>query len=117
MIRRGLPYGKAFDPQHPHDWIKRGLLGYFIMASLSDQFEFVLKEWMSAGSFSGRLRSSDVDPFFPFTEGPQIFALPTAENPTFTLKIKTPLLTCREMMYLFLPSITALRFLSSLPGA
>ena len=117
MIRRGIAYGRAFDPQHPHDMVERGLLGYFIMASLADQFEFVLKEWMSGGGFSGRLRSDAEDPFFPFSEGkPNDFPIPSAENPTRTLKRMPRFVTCRAIMYLFLPSLTALRHISTLGG-
>jgi deferrochelatase/peroxidase EfeB len=118
ILRRGLPYGRAFDPEHPHDGVERGLLGYFIMASLADQFEFVLKEWMSGGSFSGRLRANAVDPFFPFADDlPYTFSAPSAEDPALTLKPGRPFVRCRELMYLFLPSLTALRYLSRMPGA
>ncbi|MBI4519235.1 MAG: peroxidase, partial [Gemmatimonadetes bacterium] len=30
IIRRGMPYGPAFDPKQPNDGIERGLFGYFI---------------------------------------------------------------------------------------
>ena len=34
MIRRGMPYGPVYDPAQPYDGIERGLLGYFINASI-----------------------------------------------------------------------------------
>ena len=37
MIRRGMPYGPVYDPTQPYDGIERGLLGYFINASIENQ--------------------------------------------------------------------------------
>jgi deferrochelatase/peroxidase EfeB len=117
MIRRGIAYGRAFDPQHPCDMVERGLLGYFIMASLADQFEFVLKESMSGGGFSERLRSDVADPFFPFPEGkPHDFPIPGAEASNRTLEQMPPFVRCRAIKYLFLPSLTALRHIAGLVG-
>ena len=49
LIRRGMPYGPAYDPNVPYDGIERGLLGYFINSYIENQYEFVLKEWMRSG--------------------------------------------------------------------
>jgi deferrochelatase/peroxidase EfeB len=38
IIRRGLPYGAAFDPANPHDGVERGLVGSFICGDLEMQF-------------------------------------------------------------------------------
>src|SRR5207237_5900341 len=37
IVRRGMPYGPAYDPAHPNDGIERGLLGLIINANLEDQ--------------------------------------------------------------------------------
>ncbi|QND85669.1 Dye-decolorizing peroxidase [Chromobacterium vaccinii] len=44
IVRRAMPYGPAYDPAQP-DQQKRGLIGYFINASLSNQFEFLTSQW------------------------------------------------------------------------
>jgi deferrochelatase/peroxidase EfeB len=56
LIRRGLPYGPAYDPLRPHDGIGRGLLGYFINSSIENQYEFVLGHWVNDSEFAGTVR-------------------------------------------------------------
>ena len=56
MIRRGMPYGPIYDPTKPNDGIERGLLGYFINASIENQFEFVLRRWVNDAEFAGAVR-------------------------------------------------------------
>ena len=58
LIRRGMPYGPAYDPSVPYDGVERGLLGYFVNSYIENQYEFVLKEWAEAGEFAGRVRLS-----------------------------------------------------------
>ena len=48
LIRRGMPYGPAYDPSHKRDGNPRGLLGLFLCANLKDQFEAVMSRWISA---------------------------------------------------------------------
>src|SRR6185295_3089310 len=43
IVRRGMPYGPPYDPAHP-DAEPRGLIGYFINASLTNQFEFLTSQ-------------------------------------------------------------------------
>ena len=52
IVRRGLPYGPAYDARHPDDGIERGLLGLFIGVSLKDQFEFLMSDWANKGAFA-----------------------------------------------------------------
>jgi hypothetical protein len=52
VVRRGMPYGPAFDPARPRDGVERGLLGVFINVSLKDQFEFLMREWVNDGTFA-----------------------------------------------------------------
>lgn len=44
ILRRAMPYGTAYNPEAP-DTEQRGLVGYFINASIQNQFEFLTKEW------------------------------------------------------------------------
>ena len=45
LMRRGMPYGPAWDGTPASAGIPRGLLGLFFCASLEDQFEHLLGEW------------------------------------------------------------------------
>ena len=54
MIRRGMPYGPIYDPTKPYDGIERGLLGYFINASIGNQYEFVLSRWVNDANLPER---------------------------------------------------------------
>jgi hypothetical protein len=56
VFRRGSPYGPAYIPGQPDDSIERGLLGYFINASIENQYEFVLKQWVNDAEFVGAVR-------------------------------------------------------------
>ena len=45
LMRRGMPYGPAYDGAPESATVARGLLGLFFCASLEDQFEHLLGEW------------------------------------------------------------------------
>jgi len=81
VIRRGMPYGPAYLPGAPDDGIERGLLGYIINASIENQFELVMREWLDGYEFVGASRlnpkskdllvSRDSDPAKSVFEIPQ----------------------------------------------
>ena len=116
LIRRGMPYGPKYDPAQPHDGIERGLLGYFIMSYIENQYEFVLKEWGEAGEFAGRIRlnpkSKDVmignhDP------AQSLFEIPQAGAPPLKLTGFASFITTKAVAYCFLPSITAIKWIAA----
>ncbi len=118
LIRRGLPYGPNFDPKQPYDGIERGLMGYFIVSDIEDQYEFVLKEWVNGAAFAGQMRLD------PKSKDPMIGAQDPAESifvipqPNGAAPIKvtgfSTFVTTKAAAYCFLPSITALKFISNL---
>jgi deferrochelatase/peroxidase EfeB len=118
LIRRGMPYGPVYDPMKPYDGIERGLLGYFINSSIENQYEFVLGHWVNDSEFAGavRLNPKSKDPMIG-TQDPaeSIFVIPQADGAApikitgFSTFIKT-----KAAAYCFLPSITALKFISNL---
>jgi deferrochelatase/peroxidase EfeB len=112
IVRRGLPYGPPYEPATPNDGVERGLLGMFINVSLKDQFEFIMKDWMNNGSFAPGLGASR-DPVLGHQD-PQsgIFTIPTDQGPPKVLKGFSSFVKTRGSMYCFIPSITALRFMS-----
>jgi deferrochelatase/peroxidase EfeB len=116
IVRRGIPYGPPYDPARRRDGQARGLLGLFIGASLADQFEFLMTEWLNDGTFApglGRAR----DPLCG-APGPEAgtFSIPLPGGP-IVLDGLSRFVTTRGGAYCFLPSLTALRYLAGLrPG-
>ena len=115
LIRRGMPYGPRYDPSAPHDGVERGLLGYFIHAYIENQYEFVLKEWVEAGSFVGRVRlnpgSKDAlvganDP------AASVFEIPQHGGPPLKVTGFSRFITTKAVAYCFLPSLSALRWIA-----
>jgi deferrochelatase/peroxidase EfeB len=118
LIRRGMPYGPNYDPKQPYDGIERGLLGYFINASIENQYEFVLRQWVNDAEFAGavRLHPKSKDPMIGTQDSAEsIFVIPQANGAApiqitgFSSFIKT-----KAAAYCFLPSITAIRLIANL---
>ena len=118
LIRRGMPYGPAYDPAQPYDGIERGLLGYFINSSIENQYEFVMGHWVNDSEFAGavRLHPKSKDPMIG-TQDPaeSIFVIPQVNGAT-PIKITgfTSFITTKAAAYCFLPSVTAIKFISGL---
>jgi deferrochelatase/peroxidase EfeB len=118
IIRRGLPYGPTFDPKLPYDGIKRGLLGYFINSNIENQYEFVLRHWVNDSEFAGavRLNPKAKDPMIG-TQNPNesIFVIPQANGaPPIKITGLLTFVTTKAAAYCFLPSVTAIKFISNL---
>jgi deferrochelatase/peroxidase EfeB len=118
LIRRGLPYGPVYDPTQPYDGIKRGLLGYFINSSIENQYEFVLGHWVNDSEFAGavRLHPKSKDPMIG-TQNPaeSIFVIPQMNGaPPIKITGFSNFVTTKAAAYCFLPSITAIKFISKL---
>jgi len=118
LIRRGMPYGPTYDPKQPYDGIERGLMGYFINSSLENQYEFVLSQWVNDSEFAGavRLHPKSKDPMIGAQNAAEsIFVIPQA-NGTPPIKVTgfSSFVTTKAAAYCFLPSITALKFISRL---
>ncbi|PYK96513.1 MAG: peroxidase [Verrucomicrobia bacterium] len=118
LIRRGMPYGPTYDPTQPYDGIERGLLGYFINSSIENQYEFVLSQWANNSEFAGavRLHPKSKDPLIG-TQDPSesIFVIPQAnDSPPIKITGFSTFITTKAAAYCFLPSITAVKFMSKL---
>jgi deferrochelatase/peroxidase EfeB len=117
IVRRGLPYGPTYTPGEPYDGIERGLLGYFINASIDNQFEFVIREWLNNYEFAGSAR---LDPHakgvITGTNNPadSVFEAPRPGGPPLRITGFGSFVTTRGAAYCFLPSLTALRFIAGL---
>ena len=115
IVRRGLPYGPPYDPANPHDGIERGLLGIFIGVSLKDQFEFLMADWSNKGSFAPGLRGTR-DPVIGDNPDGATFLMPVEGGKTVEITGLSRFVRCRGSAYAFLPSVTAIKFLSTLPA-
>jgi Dyp-type peroxidase family len=110
IVRRGMPYGPMFDPDRPTEE-PRGLVGHFICASLANQYEYMMLRWLNDGLFTGRRLGRTKDPLAGANEPAHsrfvIPGTPDVELTGFTQFVRT-----RGCLYLFLPSMTALRYLA-----
>ena len=112
IIRRGMPYGEPYDPQNPDPDEERGLVGHFICGNLDQQFEFLMRLWINSGAASQAGVSRD-----PLTGNIDAthaeFSAPG--DPPVHVTGLPRFVTTRGGLYLFLPSMTALRYLADLP--
>ena len=118
LIRRGLPYGPTYDPTKPYDGIERGILFHFINSNIENQYEFVMRRWVNDSEFAGgvRLDPKSRDPLAG-TQDPadSIFVIPQEDGgPPIEVTGLSSFVTTKAAAYVFLPSITAIRFLANL---
>jgi deferrochelatase/peroxidase EfeB len=121
LIRRGLPYGPAYDPTKPYDGLERGLLGYFINSSIENQYEFVLGHWVNDSEFAGavRLNPKSKDPMIGIQDPSEsIFVIPQATG-AHPIRVTgfSSFVTTKAAAYCFLPSVTAIKFIANLEAA
>ncbi len=118
LIRRGMPYGPVYDPKQPYDGIERGLMGYFINSNIENQYEFVLSEWVNNAAFAGqvRLNPKAKDPMIGTQDlAESVFVIPQANGgPPINITGFSSFVMTRAAAYCFLPSITAIKFISNL---
>ena len=118
VIRRGLPYGPTYDPSKPYDGIERGMLFQFINSNIENQYEFVLRQWVDDSEFAGavRLHPKSKDPLIGVQNPDEsIFVIPqrNGDRPIEVTGLSS-FVTTKAVVYTFLPSITAIRFIATL---
>jgi deferrochelatase/peroxidase EfeB len=109
LIRRGMPYGGAYEKP---DGEERGLLGLFFCASLEDQFEHLLCEWGDANPMGPPNRGTAKDPFTGASGGRSLFDIPVPGRKSCELDDFTSFVTTRGTVYAFFPSLTGIGILS-----
>ena len=112
----GSRTGRPTIPRKPYDGIERGMLFHFINANIENQYEFVLRQWVNDSEFAGavRLHPKSKDPLIG-TQDPaeSIFVIPQARRgPPIEVKDLTSFTTTKAAAYVFLPSITAIKFIA-----
>jgi deferrochelatase/peroxidase EfeB len=134
IVRRAMPYGPPYDPAHPDPVpTPRGLIGYFINASLSNQFEFLTSQWNLDSAFvksaSGPGGSSAGNAVFNISGQDVFLGVNDPASSSFTLAAPgakganntvltgfSRMITTRGGAYCFLPGISGLRYLAQLPA-
>ncbi|RSZ59710.1 peroxidase [Massilia atriviolacea] len=131
IVRRSMPYGPQYDPARP-DTRARGLIGYFINASIRKQFEFLSSEWNRKHDFvksaTGPGGAADGNAVFNISGEDVLSGVNDPASSAFTLPGKGPngsanrvlegfsrLVRTRGGVYCFFPSITGLLYLARLP--
>jgi len=112
MIRRGTSYGPPLPVGAcKDDGAERGIVFLFVGAHLKRQFEFVQTQWVNGGVFLGA--PEEKDPLVGPNDGCGAFTIPRSPVrrrlhglPRFTVT--------RGGEYCFVPSLSALRWLSEL---
>ena len=113
ILRRGIPYGASFregapagSPEGPD--ADRGLLFLGYQSSLERQFEFVTREWFNKTDHPEA--GDGHDPVISQVSRTKRFRLPGGRPAHLTMQ---PFIFTTGGAYLFQPSISALRMLSS----
>ncbi|WP_204113443.1 Dyp-type peroxidase [Shimia biformata] len=112
LVRRGMPYGPPFDPKNP-DTEKRGLLGNFIGASISAQFEAIMSDWLNLGLQDPEITGSN-DPLLGANcRDTSWFDMKLRDGGRFRLHGLPRFVHPRGGAYLFLPSLPAIRSMAA----
>ena len=94
------------------------MLFHFINASIENQYEFVLRQWVNDTEFAGavRLHPASKDPLIG-TQDPaeSVFVIPQADGgQPIEVRGLSSFMTTKAAAYVFLPSITAIKFIANL---
>jgi Dyp-type peroxidase family len=105
ILRRGIPYGPEFDPESPDDK-DRGLLFLCYQASIVNQFQFLMQDWVN-GSDAPK-PASGLDPLIsPITGG--LFHAIRPDGTTISVALPAPVVTATGAAFLFVPPISAIK--------
>src|SRR5213078_892750 len=111
MIRRGATYGPYLPEDAPEDGLERGIAAFILCASLIRQFEFAQNVWINDPNFHEL--GNERDPLIGAQDGSFDFTMP--KRPIRRKITGLPALTTvKGGAYFFLPSIRALKFLTTL---
>ena len=115
VIRRGTTFGAPYDPDAlspEDDETPRGIWFLFLSATAMDTLEFLQQEWVNNGNFLGL--DDERDPIIGRQPDGATFTVPREPVRRRCHGLET-FNVLRGGEYLFLPSLTALRWLADLP--
>ena len=115
IMRRANPYGPEHTGQP--DGQSRGLAGHFIGASLFNQFEFLMGQWVNSGTFAGT-RKAGLDPLLANVPADSTFTYwkkdeDTGKDVSVTVDGMSRFVTTKGGMYAMLPSLSALKWMAA----
>jgi deferrochelatase/peroxidase EfeB len=120
IMRRADAYGPPYTGVD--DGQERGLAGHFMCAVLSDQFEFLMSQWVNGATFAGGKALPGVDPLLG-----NVGNVPNVPNENefiywensqaVHVENLSRFVTTRGGLYLFLPSITAIKWMAENGGS
>lgn len=113
LVRRGMPYGPPYDPGNPDDGHPRGLLGNFMCASLIAQYEAVMYDWINLGLQDPRVTGTNDPAIGNNTAATSRYEIPLPDAKPIVLTGFPRFTRTAGSIYLFCPSISALRFLAA----
>jgi deferrochelatase/peroxidase EfeB len=112
IIRRSTTYGAPYDPTAmsvEDDEVPRGLYFIFLSAKAMATLEFLQAEWMNNGNFTGL--NDERDPIVGLQQDEAVFTIPQVPVRRRIHAIET-FNVLRGGEYLFMPSISALKWIS-----
>ena len=115
IIRRSTTYGAPYDPKAmsaEDDEVPRGLYFIFISAKAMGTLEFLQSEWIDNGNFTGL--NDERDPIVGLQQDEAVFTIPQAPVRRRIHGIET-FNVLRGGEYLFMPSISALKWIVAIP--
>jgi deferrochelatase/peroxidase EfeB/predicted acylesterase/phospholipase RssA len=115
LFRRGMPYGPKYCEGTRHE--KRGLIGLFFCASIEDQFEVVMSEWIEKKPMGPRNLGNSKDPLVGHHDDEAFFHIPEEDGPGIKLSGFEPFVTTRGTLYALFPSLSALRDIARMESA
>lgn len=113
LIRRGLPYGEAWRPGENDD-APRGLVGQFYCADLERQYEFMLGQWGNGDHAAPNIAGTQ-DPIIGNQALGGGFGFSAMDTQGQWQRHQVPvqqLVRTRGSLYLLVPGLNALRWLS-----
>lgn len=105
ILRRGIPYGSEFDPASP-DNNDRGLLFLCYQASIVDQFQLLMHDWVNKDD--APRPDSGFDPIITPVAGGSFHAV-RPDRTTLSVPLPKPVVTATGAAFLFAPPISAIK--------
>jgi deferrochelatase/peroxidase EfeB len=113
LVRRGIPFGSWLEPGQAGGIRDRGLLGHFLCASLSSQFEAMQYDWVHLGLHDPRVTGTN-DPITGTNDpGTSAFSFASPDGRRHTVRGFGSFVETMGGAYLFLPSLDGLRWIGS----
>jgi deferrochelatase/peroxidase EfeB len=120
IMRRADAYGPPYTGVD--DGQERGLAGHFMCSMLANQFEFIMSQWVNGATFAGGRTFPGIDPLLG-----NVGAVPNVPNEdefiywqnsqAVHVQNLSRFVTTRGGLYCFIPSITAIKWMSQNGGA